>query len=141
MRETAIAARLSRNARCPTAAGERPWVSIVDPDLQSRSELKSALAILDVEVRTYDAAEKFLECLDGGLPACLITEARLPAMSGLGLLRHLKACSLPVPTIILARNAEVPTAVEAIREGAVDFLEKPFLDGRVVECVLALLSL
>jgi two-component system response regulator FixJ len=115
-------------------------VCIVDPDPRACEYLKSLLAHLGAETRTYDAAESFLANLDDGLPACLIAELRLPAMSGLTLLRHLKALNMPIPTILMATNAEVAVAVEAIREGAVDFVEKPCLDIRIARRVSAILS-
>ena len=75
------------------------------------------------------------------LPVCLISEVRLPEMSGLMLLRHLKSARMSVPTIFVATKPEVPLAVEAIREGAIDFMEKPLVDTRITRRVSALLSL
>jgi FixJ family two-component response regulator len=71
----------------------------------------------------------------------VISEVQLPAMSGLKLLRHLKALGKNVPAILLATDPEVSLAVEVIREGALDFFEKPFVDDRIVRRVAALLSL
>ena len=117
------------------------WVAVIDPDPASREALRTLLDGLGAEVRTYAAAEPFLGGLQATLPTCLITEVELPAMSGLTLLRHLKSLRKGVPSILLATNPAVSLAVEVIREGALDFIEKPLADNRIVRRVSALLSL
>jgi len=121
------------------AAGR--WVCVIDPDPQSLEALRGLLGAIGAEVRTYAAAEPFLETLPGELPVCLISEVRLPGMSGLMLLRKLKSAHMSVPTILVTTKPEVPLAVEAIREGAIDFIEKPLVDARITRRVSALLSL
>jgi FixJ family two-component response regulator len=116
-------------------------VCVIDPDPQSREALRALLTGIGAEVRSYAAAEPFLETLPGGLPVCLISEVRLPGISGLMLLRQLKSARMSVPTILVATRPEVPLAVEAIREGAIDFIEKPLVDTRITRRVSALLSL
>ena len=116
------------------------WVAVIDPDPASRDVLRSLLDGLGADVRTYGAAEPFLAALST-LPTCLITEVELPAMSGLMLLRHLKSLRKGVPSILLATNPAVSLAVEVIREGALDFIEKPIADDRIARRVSALLSL
>ena len=125
---------------CVTYPADR-WISVIDPDPMSRDALRVSLAGLGAEVRTYVAAESFLATLQGTLPACLISEVQLPAMSGLVLLRHLKSLGKSVPAILIATEPDVALAVEAIREGALDFFEKPFADDRIARRVEALLSL
>jgi two-component system response regulator FixJ len=116
------------------------WISVIDPDAAYRDALLISLAGLGAEVRTYQAAEPFLAGLHDTLPVCLISEVNLPAMSGLMLLRYLKSVGKSVPAILLATDPEVSLAVEAIREGALDFIEKPFLNERVARRVAALLA-
>jgi two-component system C4-dicarboxylate transport response regulator DctD len=123
-----------------TCAANR-WISVIDPDPLSRDALRASLAGLGAEVRTYFAAEPFLAALQDTLPVCLISEVRLPAMSGLMLLRHLKSVGKGVPAILIATDPEISLAVEVIREGALDFFEKPFPDDRIARRVEALLSL
>jgi two-component system response regulator FixJ len=117
------------------------WVAVIDPDPASREVLRALLGGLGADVRTYAAAEPFLAGLRSTLPTCLITEVELPAMSGLMLLRHLKSLRKGVPAILLATNPAVSLAVEVIREGALDFIEKPLADDRIARRVSALLSL
>ena len=131
----AVAGTASR----PGAVRER-WISVIDPDPLSRATLCALLAGIGVEVRAFEAAEPFLAALRSGPPACLISEVRLPAMSGLMLLRHLRSAQMSVPTILVATDPDVPLAVEAIREGALDFLEKPLVASRVTRRIAALLS-
>jgi len=116
------------------------WISVIDPDPLSRATLCALLAGMGAEVRAFEAAEPFLAALRSGPPACLISEVRLPAMSGLMLLRHLRSAQMWVPTILVATDPDVPLAVEAIREGALDFLEKPLVASRVTRRIAALLS-
>ena len=127
-------------ALCRPAPRGGSWVSVIEPDAQLREALRRSLSGVGAEVRTYEAAEPFLAQLPSGLPVCLITEVALPAMSGLTLLRHLKALRRAVPTIFLATRPEVALAVEAIREGALDFIEKPYVDSRIVGSVAAILE-
>jgi FixJ family two-component response regulator len=124
---------------CPLDAGR--WVAVIDPDPASCNSLRALLRGLDAEVRTYPAAEPFLAELGATLPVCLIAEIDLPAMSGLMLLRQLKARQKAVPSIVLVRNPSVWLAVEVIREGVLDFLEKPLADDTIRSRVSALISL
>jgi two-component system response regulator FixJ len=127
------------------ACGLRPaqerWLAVIDPDAASRAALRTLLSGLGAEVRTYAAAEPFLADLSKTLPLCLVTEVQLPAMSGLMLLQHLKSLRKGVPSILLASEPAVPLAVEIIREGVLDFVEKPLVDDRVARRVSALLQL
>ena len=117
------------------------WIAVIDPDPVSLTALGTSLGRLGAEVHTYFAAEPFLAAVECTLPVCLVSEARLPAMSGLMLLRHLKSLGKNVPAIMLATDPEVSLAVEFIREGVLDFLVKPCVDDRITNRVAALLSL
>ena len=123
---------------CPASSR---WISVIDPDPMVRDMLRELLGELKAEVRTYEAAEPFLVALRGQLPTCLISEVRLPAMSGVALLRHLKSLGKAVPAILLATDPDVSLAVEIIKEGALEFVEKPIVDDRIARLVSALLSL
>lgn len=103
--------------------------------------LRELLGDVQVEVRTYEAAEPFLVALSGQLPVCLISEVRLPAMSGLVLLRYLRSLGKAVPAILLATDPDVSLVVEVIKEGTLEFIEKPIVDDRIARRVSALLSL
>jgi FixJ family two-component response regulator len=105
----------------------RPTVYVVDGDEAVRDSLRTLLQLYEFGVRTYALAEEFLAA-DLVRPCCVITEVHLSGMSGLDLLEHLRAKSDDIPVIVIAARGDVPTAVRALRAGAVDFLEKPFVD-------------
>ena len=91
-----------------------------------------------VDVMTYDSAESYL--LSGAKHVgCLIVDLLLPGMSGLELLRRLRSAGNDIPVILLADESDVPTAVAAMREGATDFIEKPYVNVAVLKQVQKLL--
>lgn len=103
-------------------------VYIIDKDAAIRDSLYVLLSALDICIKTYARAEDFLCEPLRAAPACLITELHLPGMSGLELLRVLRERGIRIPTIVLASVSDVPTAVSAMRAGALDFIDKPFID-------------
>jgi two-component system response regulator FixJ len=92
-----------------------------------------------VEVLEYDSAETYLLSGTGKHLSCLIVDLLLPGMSGLELLRRLRSVGNDVPVILLADESDVPTAVAAMREGATDFIEKPYVNVAVLKQVQKLL--
>ena len=122
------------------AVHPQPTVYLVDGDSAVRDSLNSLLSLHGFTVEAYGSAA---ELLDGPSPAdnaCLVTEVQLPDMSGLELLERLRRRGLELPVIFIATRSDVPTAVRAIRSGAVDFLEKPFLDQALLQRVCELLE-
>ena len=116
-----------------------PIVGVIDPDPVARSGLRTLLHGLGIDVSTFDSAESFLLATNGRAVACLIVDLLLPGMSGLELLRRLRSSGNDVPVILLADESDVPTAVAAMREGATDFIEKPYVDVAVLKQVQKLL--
>lgn len=114
----------------PTAAPDAV-VYVVDDDGELRDYLRWVLEPTGWEVRTYDAAAAFLADYDGGRPGCLVTDLRMPGLSGLDLQEELASRGVNLPLIMMSAFAEVSSAVRAMRDGAVDFLEKPF-DGQLL---------
>lgn len=114
-------------------------VGVIDPDPVARSGLRTLLHGLGVDVSTFDSAESYLLAANGRHVACLIVDLLLPGMSGLELLRRLRTSGNDVPVILLADESDVPTAVAAMREGATDFIEKPYVDVAVLKQVQKLL--
>ena len=106
---------------------------LVMPDLQvRRTLLRRFAAIKGIEAQSFDSAEAFLSQPVGSLlRGCLITEIRLPGSSGVELLLKLRQCGLQMPAIVLADSSDVPLAVQVMKAGAVDFLEKP-TSGRLL---------
>jgi FixJ family two-component response regulator len=118
-----------------------PALGIIDPDPVARSGLQTLLRGLGADVATFDSAESYLLTGSGRPLACLIVDLLLPGMSGLELLRRLRGAGNDVPVILLADESDVPTAVAAMREGATDFIEKPYMDVAVVKQVQKLLHM
>ena len=116
-----------------------PVVGVIDPDPVARNGLRALLHRLGVDVTTFDSAEGYLLAANGRHLACLIVDLLLPGMSGLELLRRLRSAGNDVPVVLLADESDVPTAVAAMREGATDFIEKPYVDVAVLKQVQKLL--
>jgi FixJ family two-component response regulator len=116
-----------------------PLVGVIDPDPEARRGLRALLNRNGVDVSTYDSAESFLTTSNGPTPSCLFVDVLLPGMSGLDLLRRLRHAGNDVPVVLLADESDVPTAVAAMREGATDFIEKPYGDVAVMKQVTKLL--
>ena len=116
-----------------------PVVGVIDPDPVARNGLRALLQRLGVDVSTFDSAESYLLASNGRHLACLIVDLLLPGMSGLELLRRLRSAGNDVPVVLLADESDVPTAVAAMREGATDFIEKPYVDIAVLKQVQKLL--
>lgn len=119
---------------------QRMTVSVVERDPAVRDGLRSLLSTLDVQVNVFDCAEAFLEGLkEQTTPVCVITAVDLPRLSGLDLLDQLAERGLRIPTIMLADHSDVPMAVRAMRAGAIDFIEKPFVDRLLLNRVMKVL--
>ncbi len=123
----------------PAQQDAPPVVGVIDPDPVARTGLKTLLRGLGIDVSTFDSAESFLLAANGRHVGCLIVDLLLPGMSGLELLRRLRSAGNDVPVILLADESDVPTAVAAMREGATDFIEKPYVDVAIVKQVQKLL--
>ena len=130
---------LSPMTQVSTVQRAPPTVGVIDPDPLAREELRKLLVPIGVDVLTYDSAESFLRVHHRKRLACLIVDLLLPGMSGLELLRQLRSSGNDVPLILLAGESDVPTAVAAIREGATDFIEKPYMNVAVLKQVQKLL--
>ena len=117
----------------------RPIIAVIEADASDRRTLCSLLSKLDVEVKDFDSAESYLAA-GSTAPGCLITEVALPGMSGLDLLRLLRTDGVTPPIILLGEEADIRAAVTAMREGAVDFIEKPHVDMAILRRVAYLLD-
>jgi two-component system response regulator FixJ len=116
-----------------------PPVGVIDPDPAARAGIHTLLQPIGVEVVPFDSAEAYLLAERDRELSCLIVELLLPGMSGLELLRQLRSLGNDVPVILLADESDVPTAVAAMREGATDFIEKPYVNVAVLKQVQKLL--
>jgi FixJ family two-component response regulator len=112
-----------------------PVVGVIDADPAARASLKALLQPVGVELVSFDSAESYLLSGSARKVACLIVDLLLPGMSGLELLRRLRSNGNDVPVIVLADESDVPTAVAAMREGAADFIEKPYANMAILKQV------
>jgi len=115
-------------------------VHVIDDDDAARDSLEFLLRSAKVEVRTYESAKAFLEVLPNVKSGCVITDVRMPGMSGIDLLRQVRERDIGIPVIVITGHGDVPLAVEAMRIGAVDFLEKPYEDDVLLASVRSALG-
>ncbi len=103
-------------------------VHVVDDDVAVRKSLAFLLASEGLPVRLHESASAFLQDVSGIEAGCIVTDVRMPGIDGIAFIRRLKERGIALPVIVMTGHADVPMAVEAMKEGAVDFLEKPFGD-------------
>jgi two-component system response regulator FixJ len=114
-------------------------VHVIDDDEALRDSLTFLLRTARLDVQSYPSAAAFLEALPETNLSCVITDVRMPGMSGIDLLRRLRERKISVPVIVITGHGDIPLAVEAMRIGATDFLEKPFDDEVLIASVKAAL--
>jgi len=102
-----------------------------------RDALTLLLQSAGFEVRSYPSAETFLVEADRSQPICLITDVRLPDMDGIALYRHLVGLGLDPAAVVITAHGDIPMAVAALKEGVVDFVEKPFDPAMLLDSVRA----
>jgi two-component system response regulator FixJ len=110
-------------------------VHVIDDDEAIRDSLTFLLRTARLDVQSYPSATAFLEALPEANLSCVITDVRMPGMSGIDLLRRLRERKISVPVIVITGHGDIPLAVEAMRIGAIDFLEKPFDDEVLIASV------
>jgi len=110
-------------------------VHIVDDEEPVRNSLAFLLGTSGFAVRTHASATAFLEVAGSIRNGCLVTDLRMPDIDGVELLRRLKAAGLLLPAIVVTGHGDVQMAVEAMKNGAIDFIEKPFSDEVLLESI------
>jgi two-component system response regulator FixJ len=110
-------------------------VHVIDDDEAVRQSVEFLLRTSGLTAKTYDSASAFLAALPAIESGCVITDVRMPEISGIDLLRHLGERRIEIPVIVITGHGDVPLAVEAMKAGAVDFLEKPFDDELLLRSV------
>jgi two-component system response regulator FixJ len=103
-------------------------IHVIDDDAAMRDSLAFLLDTADLPVRLYESGVAFLEALPGIEPGCILTDVRMPEISGLELVGRLKAMGVPHPIVVMTGHADVPLAIAAMKAGVSDFIEKPFED-------------
>lgn len=115
-------------------------VHVIDDDEAVRQSLAFLLRAARLDVRTYETAMAFLSVLPTVRSGCVITDVRMPDVSGVDLLRRLKELEFGLPVIVITGHGDVQLAVEAMKVGAVDFIEKPFNDEVLLAAVRSALD-
>jgi two-component system, LuxR family, sensor kinase FixL len=118
-----------------TMTRPEPVVCVIDDDDAARQSLEFLLKTAGVGVRTFESAKRFLEAMPEITSGCIVTDVRMPEMSGIDLLREVKRLNVALPVIVITGHGDVALAVEAMKIGAIDFLEKPFNDDLLLTSV------
>lgn len=115
-------------------------VYVIDDDPAMRDSLDFLLDAAGLKARLFESAVSFLEALPELGPGCIVSDVRMPNLDGLELLKRLRETNKPLPIIIMTGHGDIPLAVEAMKLGAIDFIEKPFEDDRLIGTITAALS-
>jgi len=118
-----------------TLASTVSTVHVVDDDAAICRSLKWLIESIGLPVRTYSSADEFLAALDPAQPGCLVLDIRMPGMNGLELQQHLLKNNIQIPIIIITGHGDVQMSVQAMKAGAVDFLQKPFSDQTLLDLI------
>ncbi|WP_439476799.1 response regulator FixJ [Brevundimonas sp.] len=117
-----------------------PVVHIVDDDAAIRDSLAFLLDTANLVSRTYESAAALLAHATNLEPGCIVTDVRMPDMNGLEMVRRLAEIGVRHPVIVMTGHADVPLAIEAVRAGVRDFIEKPFDDDALVVSIRAAIA-
>ena len=110
----------------------RGKVYVIDDDEAMRDSLDFLLGAADFHVTLFESAQHFLDALPDVSFGCVVSDVRMPGIDGIEMLKRLKSSRSTFPVVIMTGHGDVPLAVEAMKLGAVDFLEKPFEDDRLI---------
>jgi two-component system response regulator FixJ len=117
-----------------------PVIYVIDDDDAVRESLEFLLKTAGISARGFDSAQAFLEIIPRVKSGCVVTDVRMPDMTGIDLLRKLNEIKPDLPVIMITGHGDIALAVEAMKIGAVDFLEKPFDDDHLLASVRAALD-
>jgi two-component system response regulator FixJ len=114
---------------------KNPVVMVVDDDSGIRNAMRALLKSVGLESVQYASAHEFLAAYQPSQPGCLVLDIRMPGMSGLELQQQLNLRGAVIPVIFMTGHGDIPMAVEAMQHGAFDFLQKPFRDQDLLDCI------
>lgn len=117
-----------------------PIIYVIDDDDAVRQSLEFLLKTAGITVRGFESAKAFLDVLPQVISGCVITDVRMPDITGIDLLRRLKDTHPALPVIVITGHGDISLAVEAMKIGAIDFLEKPFDDDQLIAAVRSALN-
>lgn len=113
----------------------KPVVYVIDDDASVRKSLERLIRSAGMDVKTFSSARDFLSYNPPDLPGCLVLDVKMPGITGLELQEKLTALHRSIPLIFITGFGNVPASVQAMKAGAVDFLEKPFEDKTLLEAI------
>jgi FixJ family two-component response regulator len=113
---------------------QHPLVFVLDDDPRVREALSSLLRSAELQVSTFESAEEFLKITTHASPDCLVLDLQLPDMNGLELQQELAKANGP-PIVFISGHGDIPSSVQAMKAGAVEFLPKPFSDQELLEAI------
>jgi RNA polymerase sigma factor (sigma-70 family) len=116
-------------------ATEAPVIYVVDDDLPVRESLDSLIRSVGFRVQTFASAQDFLRYKRPDVAGCLVLDVRLPGLSGLDLQRQMGQAEIQIPIIFITGHGDIPMSVRAMKEGAVEFLTKPFRDQDLLDAI------
>ena len=117
-----------------------PIIYVIDDDDAVRQSLEFLLKTAGINVRSFESGKAFLEVLPQVHSGCVITDVRMPEITGIDLLKKVKEVNADLPVIVITGHGDISLAVEAMKIGAVDFLEKPFDDDQLLTAVRSALT-
>ncbi|MGS1017457.1 response regulator FixJ [Allosphingosinicella humi] len=117
-----------------------PVVHVIDDDEAARHSLEFLVDCAGFKVRPYSSALAFLEAVPEMEHGCIVTDVRMPEMSGIELIGRLKALGISDPVIVITGHADVPMAIQAMKQGVADFIEKPFSDEAILNAIRSALA-
>ena len=115
----------------------KPIVFVVDDDLSVRRTTERLIRSIGLEVQTFTSAREFLKSSRPEGPACLVLDVRMPGLSGMDLQRELARSEIHIPIIFITAHGDIPMSVRAMKEGAAEFLTKPFRSRSLLDAVRA----
>ena len=110
-------------------------IFVVDDDTSVRNAVKRLIRSLGFTVETFDSAQAFLKHEPHDGPACLVLDIRMPGTSGIELQEQLAEAGVQMPIIFITGHGNIPMSVKAMKAGAVDFIEKPFEDQKLIDAI------
>lgn len=114
---------------------DKAVVYVIDDDESIREALRSLLATVGLDVRTFPSTRDFLEAKRPDAPACIVLDVRLPGVSGLDFQSELSRSDINFPIIFISGHGDIPMTVRAIKAGAIEFLTKPFREQELLDAV------
>ncbi|MET0266634.1 MAG: response regulator [Duganella sp.] len=112
-----------------------PIVYVVDDDDSMRAALADLLASVNLQARCFSSTRQFLDSYNDEAPACLVLDVRMPGQSGLDFHRQMAGLGLRLPTVFISGHGDIATGVQAMKNGAIEFLTKPFRDQELLDAI------